>query len=453
MNGPVTRRQTLLGIAGLSVSLTGCASPASDGDGTADGPDDGDTGQPTEGTGPTTGDGESTGTDVLPGDRSLGAEVVASGMPAPLAVEEPVPGRIFVADQRGRIFLVDDGSPRAYLDIRDRLADDLGSEMGLIGVAFHPDFADNGRFYVRYSANPRPGTPDDFNHTFVLSEFEADPGGDTADTSTERTLLEIPEPQANHNCGNLVFGPAGHLFVGVGDGGWAGDQGPGHVGDWYDGVGGGNGQDVTENLLGSILRIDVEERDGGQPYGIPDDNPLVGEAGLDEHFAWGLRNPWGMSFGPEGRFFVADVGQNAWEEIDVVEKGGNYGWNVREGTHCYDRDECPSVTPDGERLRSPIIEYPHSGGAVSGTAVVGGYLYDGSGLPAFQGDYVFGDFQSGNEVFVATEAESGLWPTSAVEVDHPEFGPRITGFGRDADGEILVCCVGDGGRVLRLTEA
>jgi len=138
--------------------------------------------------------------------------------------------------------------------------------------------------------------------------------------------------------------------------------------DWYDANAGGNGQDVSENLLGSILRIDVDvdvDGNGGgddRNYAIPDDNPLVGTGGLDEHYAWGFRNPWRMSFGPDGRLFAADVGQNAYEEVDVVERGGNYGWNVREGTHCFEAESCPDETPDGDPLVDPIIEYPHDGG-------------------------------------------------------------------------------------------
>jgi glucose/arabinose dehydrogenase len=463
MDGPLSRRAALLGIAGLATPLAGCA--ASDTQDDTTDPGTGGDGSPTDDTGPADGsDGDGTATDGSGSDGTtatpdsgrvseLGAEVVADGLPAPLAVEVPEPGRFFVASQRGRIFFVEGGDRSVYLDIRDRLAGNLGSEMGLLGLAMHPEFSSNGRFYIRYSAEPRAGTPAEYNHTFVLAEFQAEPGADAAAASTERTLLEIPEPQANHNSGNLVFGPEGYLYVGVGDGGGAGDRGTGHVTDWYDKVGGGNGQDRTENRLGSVLRIDVDAPEGDRPYGIPEDNPLVGEQGFDEHFAWGLRNPWGMSFGPDDRFFVADVGQNAWEEVDIVQKGHNYGWNVREGSHCYAARECPTVTPNGERLVPPIIEYPHGGGEVSGNAVVGGYCYEGSAVPGLQGEYVFGDFVSDGTVFVATEPESGLWPTRAVPVDHPDFGPRITGFGRDSEGEILVCCVGDGGRVLRLTSA
>jgi len=197
-------------------------------------------------------------------------------------------------------------------------------------------------------------------------EFDACADGRRVRRDSERTVLEIPEPQGNHNAGDLAFGPDGHLYVAVGDGGSGGDRGRGHVEDWYDANEGGNGQDVTENLLGSVLRIDVDGRDDGKAYAIPEDNPLVGREGLDEHFAWGLRNPWRMSF--DGKeLYVADVGQFAREEVSLVTNGGNYGWNVREGIECFGADDCPDETPPdvrgGEPLVDPVVEYPHSGDA------------------------------------------------------------------------------------------
>jgi glucose/arabinose dehydrogenase len=384
-------------------------------------------------------------------DLSLAAERVASGFTSPVAVAVPRPGRRFVVDQAGQVYLVEDGTllDDPFLDVTDRMVGVSGySEQGLLGLAFHPEFEDNGRLFVRYSAPNREGTPGDFSHTFVLSEFRADPGADRADPDSERTILEIPQPQGNHNAGDIAFGPDGSLYVAVGDGGAADDRGPGHVADWYDAVDGGNGQDVTENLLGSILRIDVDgepsasDRGGtsARNYAIPDDNPLVGTEGLDEHYAWGLRNPWRFSFGPEGRMFVADVGQRAWEEVNVVERGGNYGWNVMEGTHCFDAEECPDESPSGRPLREPVIEYPHGGDAVSGVSVIGGYLYDGSALSDFRGRYVFADWQAEGRLFVAEEADDGRWPTATVGVEaEAEFGPNVLSFGRDPDGELLVC--------------
>jgi glucose/arabinose dehydrogenase len=366
--------------------------------------------------------------------------------------------RAFVPDQPGVIHVVDDDGrrPAPFLDIRDQVFTG-GNEAGLLGLAVHPDFAENRRFYVRYSAPRREGTPENYSHTFVLSEFRATEDGDRSDPETERTLLEIPEPQANHNAGDVDFGPEGHLYVAVGDGGAANDQGRGHVGDWYDAVDGGNGQDVTENLLGSILRIDVDDRSGEEPYGIPEDNPLLDEEGLDEHYAWGLRNPWRMSFDEEtGRLFVGDVGQNTWEEVNVVEKGGNYGWNVREGAHCFQVDECPTETPDGEPLVDPILEYPNQRGGpdaeITGISVTGGHVYRGEAIPSLRGDYVFGDL-TGQLLRGEEDAESGTWTLHdlALADGDAEKLPNLIAIGRDRAGELYVTTRGhDSGAVYRI---
>jgi glucose/arabinose dehydrogenase len=200
---------------------------------------------------------------------------------------------------------------------------------------------------------------------------------------------------------------------------------------------------VTENLLGSILRIDVGTG-GDSPYAIPEDNPLVGGDGLDEQYAWGFRNPWRFSFGPDGRLFVADVGQNEYEEVNVVERGGNYGWNVREATHCFGADDCPTETPDGDPLIDPIIEYPHEGREVSGISVIGGYLYDGTDVPALRGRYVFADWRADGQLFVAREREDDLWSVTAVPVTG-DIGSNVLSFGRTTDGELLVCTTDAGG--------
>ncbi len=396
---------------------------------------------------------------------TVALEPVADGFTAPLGVEAPTDtDRLYVFDQAGAITaLGPDDARETFLDVTDRMVSLGGgyTEQGLLGLAFHPEFPDDDRCFVRYSAPPREGTPDGYAHTFVLAEFRATPTG--ADPDSERTLLEIPQPQGNHNAGPVAFGPDGYLYVAVGDGGAGGDQGRGHVADWYDAVEGGNGQDVTENPLGSILRIDVDgqgpsarrtgsddvdESDGDRPYAIPEDNPLVGEPGLDEHYAWGLRNPWGMSFGPEGRLFVADVGQNRFEEIDVVERGGNYGWNVREATHCYGAEDCPEETPDGEPLRDPIVEYDHD----RGIAVVGGYLYRGQ-VDGLLGRYVFGDWSSGfgspdGSLFAAAPPEDGAGSWSMTELsvegrENGDLGRYLLGFGRDPGGELYVCTSGE----------
>ncbi|MBX0323054.1 PQQ-dependent sugar dehydrogenase [Halomicroarcula sp. F13] len=375
------------------------------------------------------------------------ADPVATGFTSPLDVVVPRSEEYWVVDQAGQVAVVDgaDADPQVALDVTDRMVDVGGyDERGLLGLAFHPEYDGAGRAYVRYSAPRREGTPDDYSHTFVLSEFEV--SDRTIDPDSERTVLEIPEPQGNHNAGAVTFGPDGYLYVGVGDGGAGNDQGRGHVEDWYDAVDGGNGQDVTENLLGSILRIDVDgDGTDGRPYAVPDDNPLVGKEGLPEQFAWGFRNPWRFSFGPDGRFFVADVGQSKWEEVSVVERGGNYGWNVREGANCFRAADCPTETPDGAPLRDPIVQYPHDGGEVSGISVIGGYLYDGENVPPLRGRYVFADWRARGTLFVATDRGDQRWPVTAVPVDGDGLGSNVLSFGETPAGELLVCTTNEQG--------
>jgi glucose/arabinose dehydrogenase len=370
-----------------------------------------------------------------------------------------VPGkdRRYVANQQGRIHVHDADGLREepLLDLGDDII--VFNEQGLLGIELHPEFQDNRRLFVRYSSPPREGTPENYTHTFVLSEFTVSEDGTRAPRESETPILEIPQPHRVHNSGDLTFGPDGYLYVPTGDGGQNSDVGRGHVEDWYDRNGGGNGQDVTENLLGSILRIDVdrEQRIRGEErrYGVPDDNPLVGEEGLDEQFAWGFRNPWRTSFDGE-TYFVGDVGQNLMEEVNVVEKGGNYGWNVREGTRCFNTrnmndpfGSCPDSTPGsvrgGERLRDPIIEYPNEAptdGTINGLAVVGGYVYRGSNVPGLEGRYVFGDFQANGRLFVGIPPRSGggQWSTTVLDIagSGADRIVPLRSFGRDEDGEL-----------------
>jgi glucose/arabinose dehydrogenase len=386
--------------------------------------------------------------------EAVGLETVAGGLRGPLDVAF-IPGadRQYVAEQQGTVRVVDGGELQGQplLDLRETVV--TGFEQGLLGIALHPEFADTRRLFVRYSAPPRAGTPDGYSHTFVLSEFRVRGDGLSVVPDSERTLLEIPEPQANHNAGSVLFGPDGHLYVGVGDGGAGGDQGTGHVDDWYDAVDGGNGQDVTENLLGSILRLELTDQRG--EYAVPEDNPLVGEAGLDEHYAWGFRNPWRLAFDGE-ELYAGDVGQNRFEEIDRVVAGGNYGWNVKEATHCFQADSCPDQTPDsvrgGEPLLDPVVEYPHDAAPVSGISVITGNVYRGSALPGLQGQFVFGDYEAGGQLFVATPQSEGLWPTAVLSVAEGDAGKlqRILSFGRN-EGELYVLGTGsEGGGLYRL---
>ena len=415
---------------------------------------------------------------------AVGLQLVADGLTSPVTLTSPGDdsGRLFVVDQAGLIrILLPDGTlrPDPFLDLRSRMVALMPGfdERGLLGLAFHPQYAANGRFFVYYSAPLRAGGPAGFNHTGHISEFRvsaADPN--RADPASERILLQVDEPQFNHNGGTLLIGPDdGHLYISLGDGGGANDVGLGHVADWYADNAGGNGQDVTQNLLGNILRIDV---DSGSPYGIPPDNPFAGTPGLDEVWAYGFRNPYRMSFdsGGDRELFVADVGQNRFEEVNIVSGGGNYGWNVKEATHCFDAEnpnEEPATCPDvvgaghprtGDPLLDPIIEYPQARLGGPGVAVVGGHVYRGSALPQFRGRYIFGDWSSGfgqpdGSLFVAKPRKQGLWEMSDLRVatsPNGRLNTRLLGFGEDDAGELYVLTTnntgptGTTGRVFKL---
>ncbi|MGQ3720081.1 PQQ-dependent sugar dehydrogenase [Natrialba aegyptia] len=386
---------------------------------------------------------------------TIGLETIADGLTAPLnlQVADEAQDRQFVVDQAGEIWILDDDglADEPFLDVTDRMVELEGDfdERGLLGLAFHPDFEENGRFFVRYSAPPTDEVPDGWDHTFVLAEFEtADDENSQADPDSERRILEIPEPQFNHNSGAITFGPDGCLYVATGDGGGANDVGEGHVEDWYDGNEGGNGQDTSENLLGGILRIDINsEGEDGQPYAIPEDNPLVDMDGeLDEYWAWGLRNPWGISFTDDGELLVADVGQALFETVNHVEAGGNYGWNVWEGTHCFSTEspddppeDCPAETPSdvrgGEPLRGPVIEYPHQadmgrygdGAAQNGDAENGDDGGNGNETDADADTDTDTENGNGNGNGEDTNATEDAEETSDDTGDIEQIGVSITG--------------------------
>jgi glucose/arabinose dehydrogenase len=407
----------------------------------------------------------------VPRGPAIGLETIADGFEQPIDFAvAPGSDRRFVLERTGQMYTVESNAQgEPFLDISDRMTPVEG-EQGLLGLAFHPDFRENGRFYLRYSAPPTDDTPKPYSHTAVLAEFRATDDLSAGRPGTERRLLEVPEPQSNHNAGAVAFGPDGYLYVPFGDGGAANDMGTGHAEDWYGALAGGNGQDVTENFLGSMLRIDVDSRDGDKPYGIPDDNPLVGTSGLPEHYAWGFRNPWRMGFS-NGNLYVADVGQNRYEEVNIVERGENYGWNVREGTHCFSPegniDACPTATPTdvrgGEALVDPIIEYPHSrNDQPIGSSVIGGYVYEGS-VEALDGRYVFGDYsiragKPQGSLFAATPAEQGLWSFEKLRVagaGNGELNAHLIAIGRDNTGDLYALTAGGdlGGGVHRLVAA
>ena len=396
---------------------------------------------------------------------SIGLELKAEGFAAPLALvsAEDETGRLFIADQIGLIkILMPDGTllPEPFLNIRDRLMrlDPAYDERGFLGLAFHPDFKTNGRFFVYYSAPLRQGGPAGGDHTNHLSEFRVSPDDpNKVDPNSERILLQLDyvSPNVFHQGGQLAFGPDGYLYVALGDG----DE---HI----------NGQNL-ETVLGKILRIDVNS---GDPYGIPSDNSFVGRAGRDEIFAYGLRNPYRFSFDAEGNhdLFVADVGDEFREEVDIVTKGGNYGWSIKEGTSCYNLavpsqplPSCPNTGANGESLIDPIIEY----GRNIGRAVIGGFVYRGSALSQFSGRYVFGNWATSlrpppdGKLFVATPPEFGgaMWRMEELRIaTSPDgtLGRRfVLALGQDDDRELYVLTsdragpMGSTGKVFKIIPA
>jgi glucose/arabinose dehydrogenase len=392
---------------------------------------------------------------LAPFEPRIGLELVVEGFSAPVGLipSRDGTGTLFVFDQAGlvRVLTPEDGLlDEPFLDLRERMVSlSTGfDERGLLGLAFHPSYAENGRFFVYYSAPLRSDAPSGWNHTSHISEFrvsEDDPY--QADPVSERVVLQVDQPQANHNAGQIVFGPDGFLYIPLGDGGGANDTGPGHPEQ-------GHGQDIT-TLKGSILRIDV---DAGDPYEIPPDNPFMGEEGRDEIYAYGFRNPFRITFdagGPQA-LFAADAGQNLWEEVNNVQIGGNYGWNIKEGTHCFDPDnpnqvpeDCPDTGLRNEPFIDPIIEYPHVRQPEGlGMAVIGGYIYRGNTLPDLQGRYIFGDwssnFNQGQGVLLVAsppETEGELWEIQELEVagfPGGELGHFLLSFGQDEENELYV---------------
>lgn len=322
--------------------------------------------------------------------------------------------RLFVVTQQGVIHVFpnqpDVAETKTFLDIERKVAyaDDQNEE-GLLGLAFHPQYREKGEFFVYYTSREKP-------HTSVISRFrvsQADPN--QADPMSEQVLLEIPQPYWNHNGGTLAFGPDGFLYIGLGDGGKFNDP---HM----------NGQNV-QTLLGSILRIDIDHHDQGLNYAIPKDNPFAsaGPLARPEIFAYGFRNVWRLSFDREtGTLWAADVGQDLWEEINLVQSGGNYGWNLREGQHKFG---VVGADPRPE-LIEPIWEYHHD----IGKSITGGTVYRGKRLPELQGHYLYGDYVSGKVWALKYDAQA-----KRVVANRPIAGenvPMIT-FGEDEAGEVL----------------
>jgi glucose/arabinose dehydrogenase len=325
----------------------------------------------------------------------------ASGLSSPVDIQNAGDDRLFVVEQEGLIRIVRGGEllPGPFLDLRDRVNAN-GSERGLLGLAFHPDYQENGLFFVNYTGA---------GGTTHVARFSVSDDPDKADPASEVDLLEVAQPYANHNGGGLAFGPDWYLYIGLGDGGSGGDPQ-------------GNAQRV-DTLLGKLLRLDV---DSGQPYAIPPDNPFASGGGRPEIWAYGLRNPWRFSFDfPTGQLFIGDVGQSNWEEIDWQYPGApapaNYGWNLREGLHDYRGGGGPDLV-------EPIAEYSHA----DGCAVTGGRVVRDPKLPEWQGVYLYGDYCSG-KIWGLLQGGAG-WQNSQL-FDTPF---SITSFGVDDAGSVYL---------------
>ncbi|HVN65151.1 MAG TPA: PQQ-dependent sugar dehydrogenase [Methanomicrobiales archaeon] len=411
---------------------------------------------------------------------AIGLKLVAGGLSAPMMLTgaPDISGRLFVVDQVGRVRIITrDGVlvEKPFLDLRDRMVtlDPSYDERGLLSIAFHPGFERNGRFFVFYSAPLREGAPAGWSCTNRLSEFRvsaSDP--DTADPAGERVLLQVDKPAQNHNGGQIRFGPDGYLYVPLGDGGGADDTGTGHT------TGIGNAQNMN-TFLGKALRIDVDTTSPGKEYGIPKDNPFVYDrTALPEIYAYGFRNPTYASFDyyVSHHYLVASAGQAMFESAFIVLPGGNYGWNIREGTHCFDPADNSRPKPGGcavtgyrdEPLIGPIIETGHD----LGNTIVGGHLYRGTGNPELTGKYIFGTWSDGfggtgnGALFVATPPEgwdigrypasvedltaydNRLWTVSRLSIANQKNGrvnAFVRGFGEDNLHEVYVMVSGKAG--------
>ncbi len=328
-------------------------------------------------------------------------------------------GRLFLVEQEGRIKIISGTSRPAhvFLDIRGRVRS-RGNEEGLLSMAFHPDYRQNGFFFVNYTASSPSRT--------VISKFRVsgqDPN--QAEAHREERILEINQPYGNHNGGQIAFGADGYLYIGMGDGGSGGDPL-------------GSGQNL-KTLLGAMLRIDVNRKERGRSYAIPADNPFVGKSGIRaEIWAYGLRNPWRFSFDRlTGALYAGDVGQNQYEEISLIEKGKNYGWNIMEGTHCY----APPTQCNRNKLSLPLVEYDHG----QGYSVTGGVVYRGEKIKSLVGTYLYGDFGSG-KIWGLSQANNRVLKHRLLF----QSNLNIASFGEDETGEVYI--VGLAGRIYQIVE-
>ncbi|MEX2219738.1 MAG: PQQ-dependent sugar dehydrogenase [Phycisphaerales bacterium] len=394
---------------------------------------------------------------VTQGTIAIDLEPVASGLVAPIYATHAGDnsGRLFIVDQTGKILILQNGQVLAtpFLDLTSEIvAVNLGfDERGVLGLAFHPNYATNGRFFVRYS-KPRVGVSGEpcFGtgrgcHEEILAEYSVSANPNVANP-TETILFRVNEPEFNHNGGQVEFGPDGFLYFSLGDGGGANDglsspslpHGPI-----------GNGQNINVPL-GKVLRIDVN---GAPPYAIPPTNPFVGGPGLDEIWAYGLRNPYRFSFdsrpGGDGRMWLSDVGQNLYEEINIGQMGANYGWVIKEGPICFDPQNpgtpLPSCNDTG--MTPPVAYYGRS----DGISIIGGFVYRGAAVPALVGKYITGDFSlsfaspQGRLFYLDTALASPTFRTLQIGPDNRVLGKFVKGFGQDQSGEVYAMVGSAGG--------
>lgn len=409
---------------------------------------------------------------------------IASGLTAPIGLADPDDGsgELYVLEQNGLVQVLTDTGlrDRPLLDLRDRLIalDEGFEERGLLGLALHPEFSSNGRLYVSYSAPLRATAPTGWNYSRRVSELTLAPGAEQIDLSSERVLLELDWPSRKHNGGGLAFTADGYLLIGLGDGGGAHGVGPAVIWSAFD-VPADQlywdrlAQDVT-SLYGSILRIDVDK--GFPGYGTPATNPFFGKPGRDEIYAWGFRNPYRLGVDPDtGAILVTAVAETLWESVYMITGAGNFGWPLREGTHCVDRtrprdppENCPRYGPNGYRIQDPVIEYPnmqvaHPETKVDatgiGTAVVGARLYRGKAITELEGKLVFADWSAdflapSGQLFVAEPAPkfADVWPFEYLA----GLETRIVSLDTDAAGELYVLTndqlgpYGSTGRIFKL---
>jgi len=320
--------------------------------------------------------------------------------------------RIFVVSQKGLVYVFKNTpsvkSAKIFLDIRDKVTS--GGELGLLGLAFHPDYKNNGYFYVNYTAS-------DPLRSVIARYTVRSKNRNSANKKSELILFQVNQPYSNHNGGQLAFGPDGYLYIALGDGGSDGDPK-------------NNGQNRA-SLLGKILRIDVNCTSGNKNYCIPPENPFAGNTQdyKEEIYAYGLRNPWRFSFDPvTGWMWAGDVGQNSWEEVDIIEKGKNYGWRIMEGNHCYN----PSSDCDTSGLTLPIWEYEY--GALGSCSIIGGYVYRGTTFTELYGKYIYADYCSGR---IWALSYDGVNPATTKLLLTEDI--EISSFGIDKDNEIYIC--------------